>query len=80
MDDWGWGNLDIHNPGNPEIVTPNINSIITKEGILLDRHYVFKCAQHASLVDAPPRIYALLYTRPSPCRLLTVPFRAAIGP
>lgn len=41
VDDWGWANLGLHNPGNPEVVTPNINALIA-EGILLDRHYVYK--------------------------------------
>lgn len=39
--DWGWANLGVHNPGNPEVVTPNIDALIA-EGILLERHYVFK--------------------------------------
>jgi arylsulfatase B len=41
MDDFGWASLGIHNPTNPEIVTPNMDALIA-DGILLDRHYVFK--------------------------------------
>ena len=41
LDDWGWANLGIHNPGNKEIQTPYINSLINSS-ILLNRHYVFK--------------------------------------
>jgi arylsulfatase I/J len=41
VDDFGWGNLGLHNPGNPEVVTPNLDAL-AQSGILLDRHYVFK--------------------------------------
>jgi arylsulfatase B len=40
-DDWGWANLRSHNPGNAEVVTPNLDALITS-GIRLDQHYVFK--------------------------------------
>jgi arylsulfatase B len=43
VDDWGWANLGIHNPGNPEVTTPNLDALIN-DGILLDRHYVYKVA------------------------------------
>ena len=26
--DWGWANLGLHNPGNPDVVTPNIDALI----------------------------------------------------
>ena len=39
-DDWGYANLGVHNPGNPEVITPFINSLIA-DGLLLDRHYSF---------------------------------------
>ena len=41
VDDWGWASLGIHNPTNPEVVTPNIDALIA-DGILLERNYVFK--------------------------------------
>ena len=41
-DDWGFANLGIHNPGNKNVVTPNIDRIISTEGLLLNRSYVFK--------------------------------------
>ena len=41
VDDFGWGNLGLHNPGNPEVVTPNMDAL-AQSGVLLDRHYVFK--------------------------------------
>ena len=30
LDDWGWANLGVHNPGNPEVVTPNIDALIAE--------------------------------------------------
>jgi len=41
VDDWGFGNVGVHNPGNKNVVTPNIDRIIS-EGLLLNRSYVFK--------------------------------------
>jgi len=49
-DDYGWGNMGIHrrkpldaleSQGALEVHTPNLDSLID-EGILLDRHYVYK--------------------------------------
>jgi arylsulfatase A-like enzyme len=42
LDDWGYANLGLHNPGNPEIVTPNMDKLISEEGLELSRNYVFK--------------------------------------
>ena len=42
VDDWGWANAGYHrNPPTPEVVTPNIDSLV-KQGLELDQHYVFK--------------------------------------
>ena len=42
VDDWGWANAGYHrDPPTPEVVTPNIDSLV-KEGLELDQHYVFK--------------------------------------
>lgn len=41
LDDWGWANWGVHNPKNPEIVTPNLDALLA-EGIELDRHYVVR--------------------------------------
>jgi arylsulfatase I/J len=38
-DDLGWNNVGWHNPDNPEVVTPNMNSLVS-EGIQLEAHYV----------------------------------------
>ena len=50
VDDWGWANFNLHNPDNPEVVTPNLNAL-AQGGILLDRHYVFASTRttHARL-------------------------------
>ena len=48
-DDYGYNNVGFaHGPagndfghGNPEMRTPNLDQLV-KEGIVLDRHYVFK--------------------------------------
>ena len=44
-DDWGWANMGLHRdpswPGNNETQTPNIDRLASN-GLLLDRHYVFK--------------------------------------
>ena len=42
VDDWGWANAGFHrDPPTPEVVTPNIDSLV-KQGLELDQHYVFK--------------------------------------
>ena len=42
VDDWGWANAGYHrSPPTPEVVTPNIDSLV-KQGLELDQHYVFK--------------------------------------
>ena len=42
IDDYGWAELSVHrNPPSPEVVTPNMEGLI-HEGILFDRHYVYK--------------------------------------
>ena len=41
LDDWGWANFGAHNPGNSEVVTPNLDALMAG-GIELERHYVFK--------------------------------------
>ena len=43
VDDLGWGNIGYNSPTNPEIATPNINNLATKEGLRLNRHYVHFC-------------------------------------
>jgi len=40
VDDWGWNNVGYHRPNNPEVQTPNIDNLV-KEGIELNRHYVY---------------------------------------
>lgn len=40
VDDWGWNNVGYHRPGDPEVVTPNVDGLV-KEGIELDRHYTY---------------------------------------
>ena len=37
-----------HTEGNRDVLQPHVAEII-KEGIVLDRHYVFVCARSASL-------------------------------
>ena len=42
VDDWGWANAGSHrDPPTPEVVTPNINSLV-KQGLELDQHYAFR--------------------------------------
>lgn len=43
IDDLGWGNIGFNSPTNPEIQTPNIDHLATKEGLILNRHYVHYC-------------------------------------
>ena len=43
IDDLGWGNIGYNSPTNTEIKTPNINHLATKEGVILNRHYVHYC-------------------------------------
>eukprot|EP01084_Bolivina_argentea_P005907 11162_1 len=38
-DDLGWGDVGFHNTENPEVKTPNLDSLV-KEGLELTRHYV----------------------------------------
>lgn len=40
VDDWGWNNVGYHRPNDAEVVTPTINALV-KEGIELNRHYVY---------------------------------------
>lgn len=40
VDDWGWNDAGHHRPNNKEIVTPTVDKLV-KEGINLDRHYVY---------------------------------------
>jgi len=42
-DDYGWNNVGYHSTAEnaKEVVTPTINSLVSK-GIELDRHYVYK--------------------------------------
>lgn len=40
VDDWGWNNVGYHRPNDPEVQTPNIDDLV-KEGIELNRHYVY---------------------------------------
>ena len=39
VDDWGFADVSFRNPA---ISSPNLESLATKEGLILDRHYVFK--------------------------------------
>jgi len=42
VDDWGWANVGYHrDPPTKEVVTPNMDSLVT-EGLELDQHYAFK--------------------------------------
>ena len=42
VDDWGWANVGYHrNPPTPEVVTPNIDSLV-KDGLELDQHYAYQ--------------------------------------
>eukprot|EP01061_Rhynchopus_euleeides_P023725 TRINITY_DN3848_c0_g1_i6.p1 TRINITY_DN3848_c0_g1~~TRINITY_DN3848_c0_g1_i6.p1 ORF type:complete len:518 (+),score=221.64 TRINITY_DN3848_c0_g1_i6:80-1633(+) len=41
VDDFGWANIGYHNPANPEVVTPNIDSLVA-QGVKLERHYAYK--------------------------------------
>lgn len=42
LDDYGWAELSVHrSPPSPEVQTPNMEGLI-HEGILFDRHYVYK--------------------------------------
>jgi hypothetical protein len=42
LDDYGWAELSVHRrPASPEVLTPNMEGLI-HEGILFDRHYVYK--------------------------------------
>jgi arylsulfatase B len=38
-DDYGWANAGWHSRGDPEVVTPNMDALVSA-GIELDRHYV----------------------------------------
>ena len=38
-DDLGWGNVGFHNTENPQIRTPNMDSLVAS-GLELNRHYV----------------------------------------
>jgi len=40
VDDWGWNDAGYHNINSSEIVTPTVDKLV-KEGIDLDRHYVY---------------------------------------
>ena len=41
VDDWGWANAGYHrDPPTPEVVTPNIDSLV-KQGLELDQHYAY---------------------------------------
>ena len=60
LDDWGWANWGVHNPKNPEIVTPNLDALLA-EGIELDRHYVVRV----------PTVSHLFF--PFPCALSSSP-------
>jgi len=40
VDDWGWANVGYHSPNSSEVRTPNIDQLV-KEGIELNRHYVY---------------------------------------
>ena len=39
VDDWGYADVSFRNPA---IYSPNFERLATKEGLILDRHYVFK--------------------------------------
>ena len=42
VDDWGWANVGYHrDPPTKEVVTPNIDSLVT-DGLELDQHYAFQ--------------------------------------
>jgi len=42
VDNWGWANVGYHrDPPTKEVVTPNMDSLVT-EGLELDQHYAFK--------------------------------------
>jgi len=41
IDDYGWFNAGWHSPGNPEVLTPNMDSLVA-DGVELDRAYAFK--------------------------------------
>ena len=41
VDDWGYANLHLHNPTNPEVVTPNLDALV-QGGIELEQHYAFQ--------------------------------------
>lgn len=53
IDDWGWADVGYHRPpGYGEIQSPNIDAIV-KDGITLDRHYVFKfCSPTRSAIQS----------------------------
>ena len=41
VDDFGWGDIGYHREKpTPEILTPTMNDLATKEGVILNRHYV----------------------------------------
>lgn len=51
FDDWGWGDFSVHNSVS-EVVTPNLASLV-QQGILLNRHYVFKyCSPSRSALQS----------------------------
>jgi len=52
-DDFGWANVGYHrNPPTNEVQTPNIDQLV-KEGIELDRHYVYKfCSPSRSALQS----------------------------
>ena len=41
IDDWGWFNLGVHSNNSDYVLTPRLDALIA-EGVLLDRHYVFR--------------------------------------
>ena len=40
-DDYGWSHIGYHNPGNREVVTPNLDRL-AEQGVKLERHYAYK--------------------------------------
>eukprot|EP00052_Salpingoeca_macrocollata_P009358 m.73926 g.73926 ORF g.73926 m.73926 type:complete len:523 (+) comp17066_c0_seq1:390-1958(+) len=68
IDDFGWGNVGFHrNPSTPEVVTPNIDSLV-KEGIELDRHYVhFACTPTRSSLQSGRLPIHVQLTLADPC-------------
>jgi arylsulfatase B len=54
VDDWGWNNLGVHGKetnSSDYVVTPRMDELIS-EGILLERHYVFRfCSPSRSALN-----------------------------